>query len=171
MKLDPRIEIPSYIFTPFSDNEMALEGKVKGYFADDIIAFSDLQRCKYGTLAEYDFDLEYPYLRKDGLRYAFFIPESFLLKPKEKEYVPFETTHDLAKVNFHVSSFVNFINKEYPEVIHRALITEVNYKEVEEELIDITLGSTTYSFDTLCDKYMYLNTNMKWVPFGKRIEE
>ena len=116
--------------------------------------------------------------RKGGINYAFFIPENNLLKTKKKKpkYVPFDTTQDLAEVNFHVGNIINFKNKEYPEVIHRAIITEVNYEEIEinydevqEKVIDITLGSTTYSFDTLFDNYMYLNENEEWTPFGKKV--
>lgn len=176
MKLDPRIENENLIYTPFSDNEANLKGK--GYFTNVMGAFSNLSRCAYGTLASYDLDKEFPYYRKDGINYAFFIPESSLLKTKKKKlkYVPFETTYDLAKVNFHIGNIINFKNKEYPEVIHRAVITEVDYREVEidydeceEKLIDITLGSTTYSFDTLFDNYMYLNENEEWTPFGKKV--
>lgn len=176
MKLDPRIENENLIYTPFSDNTVNLKGK--GYFANVIGFFTDLRRCTYGTLAEYNLDKEYPYLREDGINYAFFIPESSLLKTKQKKskYVPFETTYDLAKVNFHLGNIINFSSKKFPGIIHRAVITEVNYEEVEisydevkEKLIDITLGSTTYSFKALFDGYLYLDENEIWTPFGKKV--
>lgn len=176
MKLDPRIENENLIYTPFSDNEANLKGE--GYFANVMGAFTNLRRCEHGTLDKYDLDKEFPYHRKDGINYAFFIPESSLLgfKKKKLKYVPFDTTQDLAEVNFHVGNIINFKNKEYPEVIHRAIITEVNYEEVEiaydeceGKLIDITLGSTTYSFKTLFDEYKYLNENEEWTPFGKKV--
>ena len=177
MKLDPRIENENLIYTPFSNNEANLKGE--GYFANVIGSFTDLRRCEHGTLDKYDLDKEYPYHRKDGINYAFFIPESSLLgfKKKKPKYVPFDTTQDLAEVNFHIGNVINFMNKKFPGIIHRAIITEVNYEEiginyeVEEKLIDITLGSTTYSFKTLFDEYKYLNENEEWVPFGKRVEE
>ena len=177
MKLDPRIENENLIYTPFSDNEDNLKGK--GYFANVMGAFSNLSRCAYGTLASYDLDKEFPYYRKDGINYAFFIPESNLLKTKKKKpkYVPFDTTHDLDKINFHVGNTIHFMNKKFPEIIHRAIITEINYEEitvnyddVQEKLIDITLGSTTYSFKTLFDEYLYLDENEIWTPF-KKVEE
>ena len=71
------------------------------------------------------------------------------------------------------------MNKKFPGIIHRAVITEINYEEIEinydevqekqENVIDITLGSTTYSFKTLFDEYKYLNENEEWTPFGKRV--
>lgn len=176
MKLDPRIENENLIYTPFSNNEANLKGE--GYFANVMGAFTDLSRCAHGTLARYDLDKEFPYYRKGGINYAFFIPENNLLKTKKKKpkYVPFDTTQDLAEVNFHVGNIINFINKKFPGIIHRAVITEINYEEitvnyddVQENLIDITLGSTTYSFKTLFDEYKYLNENEEWTPFGKRV--
>lgn len=176
MKLDPRIENENLIYTPFSNNEANLKGE--GYFANVMGSFTDLRRCEHGTLDKYDLDKEYPYHRKDGINYAFFIPESNLLgfKKKKPKYVPFDTTQDLAEINFHVGSTINFINKKFPGIIHRAIITEINYEEitvnyddVQENLIDITLGSTTYSFKTLFDEYKYLNENEEWTPFGKRV--
>ena len=175
MKLDPRIENENLIYTPFNNNETNLKGE--GYFANVMGAFTDLSRCEHGTLDKYDLDKEYPYHRKDGINYAFFIPESSLLgfKKKKPKYVPFDTTQDLAEVNFHIGNVINFMNKKYPGIIHRAIITEVNYEEiginyeVQEKLIDITLGSTTYSFKTLFDEYKYLDKNEKWTPFGKRV--
>ncbi|MBQ4031960.1 MAG: hypothetical protein II625_09420 [Bacilli bacterium] len=176
MKLDSRIENENLIYTPFSNNEINLKGE--GYFANVIGAFTDLNRCEHGTLDKYDLDKEYPYHRKEGINYAFFIPESNLLgfKKKKPKYVPFDTTHDLAEVNFHIGNVINFMNKKYPGIIHRAIITEVNYEEitvnydeVQENLIDITLGSTTYNFKTLFDEYKYLNENEEWTPFGKRV--
>ena len=175
MKLDPRIENENLIYTPFNNNETNLKGE--GYFANVMGAFTDLSRCEHGTLDKYDLDKEYPYHRKDGINYAFFIPESSLLgfKKKKPKYVPFDTTQDLAEVNFHIGNVINFMNKKYPGIIHRAIITEVNYEEiginyeVQEKLIDITLGSTTYSFKTLFDEYKYLDKNEEWTPFGKRV--
>lgn len=176
MKLDPRIENENLIYTPFNNNETNLKGE--GYFANVIGAFTDLSRCEHGTLDKYDLDKEYPYHRKDGINYAFFIPESNLLgfKKKKPKYVPFDTTQDLAEVNFHMGNVINFINKKFPGIIHRAIITEINYEEitvnydeVQENLIDITLGSTTYSFKTLFDEYKYLDKNEEWTPFGKRV--
>ena len=175
MKLDPRIENENLIYTPFNNNETNLKGE--GYFANVMGAFTDLSRCEHGTLDKYDLDKEYPYHRKDGINYAFFIPESSLLgfKKKKPKYVPFDTTQDLAEVNFHMGNVINFINKKFPGIIHRAIITEVNYEEiginyeVQEKLIDITLGSTTYSFKTLFDEYKYLDKNEEWTPFGKRV--
>lgn len=135
------------------------------------IFFKNIQLWQYGTLINVftDNDAYTVFRRKeDGAYYEYFIPESSLLEAKQKEskYVPFETTHDLAKGNFHTGDTIDFMNKKFPEIIHRAIITEVNCDEIEERLIDITLGSTTYSFNTLCDEYMYLNAHLKWVPFG-----
>lgn len=77
MKLDPRIENESLIYTPFSNAHANLHEH--GYFAGDMKAFSNLDNCKYGELVDYNLDLDYPYWRRADLnRYAFYIPESSL---------------------------------------------------------------------------------------------
>lgn len=89
MKLDPRIENESLIYTPFSNTVDILHEK--GYFANDLQAFSDLEQCKYGKLVSCNFDGNYPYIwgscticySTSG--FAFFIPESSLKPVEEKE--------------------------------------------------------------------------------------
>lgn len=79
MKLDPRIEKDTLIYTPFSNAQINLH--VKGYFTDNIVNFANLEECVYGELVEHDINLVYPYRRKDVTSfdyYPFYIPESSL---------------------------------------------------------------------------------------------
>ena len=70
MKLDPRIENEFFIYTPFSNAKTKLHEK--GYFADDMMSFSDLDNCVYGELEDYDINLDYPYKCKtDKIEHAF----------------------------------------------------------------------------------------------------
>ena len=173
MNLDKRIKDISQVLSPIETEEAEEYIGEMCYFADGFYTFSDLDKCPKGKLEKIHYDSkDFPYeWNEDFEQYTYILPVKFIEKPKEDKYVPFETTHDLAKVNFHTGDIIDFMNKKFPEIIHRAIITEVNYDEVKERLIDITLGSTTYSFNTLCDEYMYLNAHLKWVPFGKRVEE
>lgn len=182
MKLDPRIKDIALILSP---NEIEEAEKYKGemcYFANNFYIFNNLDQCPKAKLEKIHYDTkDYPYeWDADFDQYTYMLPVKFVEKPKPKEikYVPFETIHDLAEAHLHLGNIVNFICDEYPEVIHRAVVAEVNYREVEidydetkEEVINITLGSTTFSFDVLCDRYKYLDKNEEWVPFGKRVEE
>ena len=186
MKLDPRIKKDFIIFSPFAvdyaKEDVSKYINTKCYFCNDLIAYEGLENCNVGVLAGFNYIGYYPYVSVgDTEGYKFCLPAAFVEeeeKPKEIKYVPFETIHDLAEAHLHLGNIVNFICDEYPEVIHRAVVAEVNYREVEiaydeteGKVIDITLGSTTYSFDVLCDRYKYLDRNGEWVPFGKKVEK
>jgi hypothetical protein len=79
MKLDPRIEGESLIYTPFSNKQVKLGEK--GYFAGRMESFQDLKGCVYGELAEYNPDSDCPYWGKfddSACPFSFYIPESSL---------------------------------------------------------------------------------------------
>ena len=90
MKLDPRIKDRSLIYAPFNRAEIIMDEK--GYFADEMRAFSNLSGCEYGELVEYspDFVPDRPYCcKRVGSHrrpnwFAFYIPESSL-KPEEND--------------------------------------------------------------------------------------
>ena len=185
MEWDKRIKEDSIIFTPFAvdyaKEEVSKYINTKCYFCNDIIAYEGLANCNVGILAGFNYTGYHPYIPiGDTEGYKFCLPAVFVEeeKPRKEKYVPFETIHDLAEAHLHIGNIVNFICKDYPEVIHRAVVNEVNYEEVEiaydkteEKVIDITLGCTTYSFDTLCNDYKYLDKNEEWTAFGKRVKE
>ena len=87
MKLDPRIEWESLIYTPLDNTQVNLHEN--GYFADYMIEFADLNDCEYGELVDQDIGLSYPYWCKPDYKneadcYPFYIPESSLKPVDEK---------------------------------------------------------------------------------------
>ena len=170
MKLDERINKLSDILTCTDIEEAKQFIGQKGYFADVIDLFENLKERQYGTLACAE-DHDLPFRVRDGnCFWRYFIPES-RLKPEEKKYVQFQTTHDLGDANLHLGNIINFVNTKFLDVVHRAVINEVTYDDNTKELIDITLGNTTYSFESLFNDYQFLDSNGKWIPFGKKVEE
>ena len=100
MKLDPRIKRESLIYTPFSNTKINLYEN--GYFANELQAFSDLKKCKYGTLVHCNLVCDHPYMCGNCAtcyrEFAFFIPESSL-KPKEEEENKIDKPLTSSKVN------------------------------------------------------------------------
>lgn len=171
MKLDERINKLSDILTCTDIEEAKQFIGQAGYFADVIDLFDNLKERQYGTLTCADEgDLPFQVYGGKSYYWRYFIPES-RLKPKEKKYVPYNTTHDLAEAHLHLGYIINFVNTKFPDVVHRAVINEVTYDDNTKELIDITLGSTTYSFESLFNDYQLLGHEGKWIPFGKKVEE
>jgi hypothetical protein len=173
MKLDERINKLSDILTCVDIEEAKQFIGQKGYFSDCIRNFDDLSVKTADVLSDvYDYDMtpDMTFMAEDDTHWRYFIPEC-RLKPKEKKYVQFQTTHDLGDANLHLGNIINFVNTKFLDVVHRAVINEVTYDDNTKELIDITLGSTTYSFESLFNDYQFLDSNGKWVPFGKKVEE
>ena len=177
MKLDKRVKENALIGHCFNAEEMTKYIGQECYFADNIATFGILSNSIKRVLVNVDNDREYPYETKsndDGgsLYYSFCLPTEFVEeKPKETKYIPFKTTHDLADAHLHLGYIINFVNTKFLDVVHRAMISEVTYDDNTEELIDITLGNTTYSFESLVNDYQFLDNNDTWVPFGKKVEK
>ena len=162
MKLDPRIENESLIYTPFSNAVINLHEK--GYFAGDMAKFHDLNECEYGKLIELNVndDSECPYWCEfdsaDGVcSYSFYIPESNL-KPVEKKYRPF-TFKEFIHTIGDVGGCVRYKRKDDPEVF-RSVITEIR-----ETGGKVVLGHLTASFDGLFCEFEYYD-GKAWIPFG-----
>lgn len=158
MKLDPRIEKDTLIYTPISYANINLNEN--GYFANDIKAFSDLDNCKYGELVYCDLDLDYPYLRRaDMNRYAFYIPESSL-KPVEKKYRPYT----LDELPIKVCDIIYLKNKN-SEIIERCLCISISSEGNQIKLI--TLGINSYSIQELFENYVWRHSDLwDFQPFG-----
>lgn len=169
MKLDERINKLSDILTCTDIEEAEQFIGQKGYFSDCIRNFDDLSVKEVKALTSIS-DQDMAFIIEDNSHWRYFIPES-RLKPKEKKYVPYNTTHDLAEAHLHLGYIINFVNTKFFDVVHRAVINEVTYDDNTKELIDITLGSTTYSFESLFNDYQLLGHEGKWIPFGKKVEE
>lgn len=176
MKLDPRIEVISDIITCFEKDKNKVKNYVgqKGYFTDDMMEYGNLESCIYGELIAFNINEDYPFRCKtDATFYAFFIPECSLLKtkPKKEKYIPFETLNDLKDYKIHIGDPIVFFNKEYPKIRYSTIVTEIQFDNDNFTVINITLGSTTYSLETLCNNYIWHCCNNEWVPFGKKVEE
>lgn len=172
MKLDARINKLSDILTCVNTEEAKQFIGQRGYFADNIALFDNLDERRYAILeAIINSDNDLAFRGYGGVSYwRYFIPEC-RLKPKETKYIQFETTHDLAEAHLQLGYIINFVNTKFLDVVHRAVISEVTYDDNTKELIDITLGNTTYSFESLFNDYQFLDSNGKWIPFGKKVKE
>ena len=176
MELDPRIKNPSLIYAPSNSAEIVMDEK--GYFADELSAFSDLSCCEYGVLVEYrpDFVPDRPYCCKciGSHRlpdwFAFYIPESSL-KPKEKKYRPF-TPEEFCTM-FCVGLPVKFRKKDDPESQQDLIMQGVWFSPRDgKTVIYARMGSYLYSFDELLDNFEWRGLYQKdFVPFGVEVEE
>ena len=69
------------------------------------------------------------------------------------------------------------------EKVHKEVYVTYSFNEEKKDLvkskfdndnfnvINITLGTTAYSLEILCNNYIWHCCNNEWVPFGKRVEE
>lgn len=180
MKLDPRIKDISKILLRNETDKAKKYIGTKCYFGNDLVDFININNeCFLGTLINVDEldDIE-PYegkVERLDLEpyFSYLLPAEFVEeeKPKENKYVPFKTIADLNNYKIHIGDPIVFFYKECPEVRHSAIITEINFDNETLNLIDIVIGSTTYSLKALCDNYIWHCCNNEWVPFGKRVEE
>ena len=174
MKLDPRIKSQSLIYTPSNSAEIVVGEK--GYFADELSAFSDLSCCEYCVLVEYspDFVPDRPYCGKRIGSHrppdwsAFYIPESSL-KPTEKKYRPYTLREFLD--DFAVGSRVKFRAKGGPDLF----LTLNGYGPKRYKGYTITyiyIGGARNTLRELFDGYeRYEDATGSWVPFGVEVEE
>lgn len=173
MKLDPRIVSISHILSPIETEEAAKYIGEMCYFADGFYTFSDLDKCPKAKLEKIHYDSkDFPYeWNEDFEQYTYILPVKFVEKPKKDKYVPFETLNDLRDYKIRIGDPIVFFNKEYPEIRYSTIVTEIQFDNDNFNIIGITLGSTTYSLETLCNNYIWHCCNNKWVPFGKKVKE
>lgn len=171
MELDKRIRALSDILTCF-DVERAKEflGE-KGYFADDLYCFTDLQSCTYGTLTDACDDQAGPFhMREDNAYHQHFIPEC-LLKSKEKQYRPYTFMEFCDK--FTVGRPIKFRQKG-AEGYERYLILN-GYQHEQHEGRTVTyiyIGSYGYTLDALFNDYEWQEHYTEdFKPFGVEVKE
>lgn len=162
MKLDPRIKSLSDILTCFEIERANQFLGEKGYFATALSDFNYLDIIKYGTLTDVR-DNDYPFKEGSNDYWAYFIPESILLE--EEKFIPFKYLNELTAAGIEVGKVISIKNKNYDIVTLNVLVTEINYNNENNELINITLGATGYEFPTLFNSYL-LQVNDEWKPFG-----
>lgn len=177
MKLDPRIILLTDIITCFDTGSEKTKKNIgkKGYFSFRLGSFYDLSICDYGTLdlidtanRNDDHGSDDVFHRKENdCYYSFFIPDSSLLKPKEKKYRPY--TFKEFKDIFTIGQPIKYRRKAYRELIHNVMF--IGYREDNMGLI-VLLGNAAYSLEELFEQYEYFFENGKtWVPFGVEVEE
>lgn len=153
MKLDPRIKDQSLIYTPFSNAQISSDEK--GYFADEMGAFSDLDLCEYCELVEYSPALmpDRPYCGKRiGSHrlpnwFAFYIPESSL-KPIVKKYRPYTLEEFFDK--FTIGEPIEYRAKGADKVRLRFVL--LGYREYSEGE-NIYIGTYPFTLKKLFEDY------------------
>lgn len=175
MKLDPRIVNISHILSPIETEEAEKYIGEMCYFADGFYTFSNLDKCPKAKLEKIHYDSkDFPYeWNEDFEQYTYILPIKFVEKPKKEKdkYVPFETLNDLKDYKIRIGDPIVFFNKKYPEIRYSTIVTEIQFDNDNFNVIGITLGSTSYSLETLCNDYIWHCCNNEWIPFGKRVEE
>ena len=174
MKLDPRIEKDTLIYTPFSldgTNEM-IAVHDKGYFSDDIRDFSDLKSCVHGELVELASLSDTPYACKvkssDKIFYSFYIPECNL-KPVEKKYRPY-TIEEFLNEGFEIlnEGFEIIVFREKSNPLAEYHVRYNGYKKYDS-IYKVILGNISYTFDDLFEDFERFY-NGRWFPFGVKEE-
>ena len=97
MELDKRFKVLP--FCCFGTDKRVITNHIdkKGYFANEISSFCDINICKYGTLGSVLGDQQESfYMSETEESFSFFIPECFV-KPKEKQYRPYTLNEFLDK--------------------------------------------------------------------------
>ena len=171
MKLDSRIKSKSDILSCF-DIEKAKEFVFvdqKGYFANEISSFCDINICKYGTLGSVLGDQQESfYMSETEESFSFFIPDSELLprKPKEKQYRPY-TFMEFTDI-FTVGQPIKFRKKG--EVGSESYLILNGYSHNQllgETTTDIYIGRGAYTLDELFSKYEWQEHYTEdFEPFG-----
>lgn len=163
MNLDNRINKISDILTCTDIEEAKQYIGQMGYYADNIGLFNNLAERLYNSL-ETVVASDLPFRSHGGVGYwRYFIPES-RLKPKKK-FIPFKYLSELIDAGINVGKVISIRNKNDDIVVSKALVTEINYNNENNEVIDITLGATGYEFSTLFNSYLF-QVNGEWRPFG-----
>ena len=173
MKLDKRIKSKSDILSCFDTDKLTCCKKVitnhigkKGYFANEISSFCDINICKYGTLGSVLGDQQESfYMSETEESFSYFIPEYFV-KPKENQYRPY--TLNEFKDKFHIGQPICF--RKTGEVGNeRYLILNgySNCKLFDEITTDIYIGRGAYTLDELFNKYEWQASDTEdFQPFG-----
>lgn len=147
MKLDPRIENESLIYTPFSTAKTTLWRK--GYFTSNIYLFENLADCIYGELVCHDSKLDNPYCcRPDDASpskfYAFYIPESSLKSEENKSDKPCGVSQNKDSETVLVPFWAIYLLKYIQQKLAADKITVLQSTKEMIYLIDCICNSSSY---------------------------
>ena len=162
MELDKRFKVLP--FCCFGTEKRVVTNHIgeKGYFANEISSFCDINICKYGTLGSVLGDQQESfYMSETEESFSFFIPEYFV-KPKEKQYRPFTLNEFL-----HIYELGDIVTLKCKYNDHRYAGIVTGYEaEKDGDKAIMHIGCYSYLLSVLFTDYERLNTEGEWVPFG-----
>ena len=168
MELDKRFKVLP--FCCFGTEKKVVTNHIgkKGYFANEISSFRDINLCIYGTLEAVHGDQAESFEMRDNRKfYRYFIPEC-LVKPKEKQYRPF-TLNEFLHI-YELGDIVTFRCK-YNDHRYAGIVTGYETDKEGDKAI-IHIGCYSYLLSVLFTDYERINSEEgKWVPFGVEVEE
>ena len=169
MELDKRIKEGKRPLTCFDLKEAEQFIGKDGYFAHEMEAFENLDRCYFSRLLGFDTcDKSIPFAVANASRdYEFFIPAEWVTEEKtepEPKYRPY-TIKDFEKafLNGEFEDFIIFRDKNNPEDVY-TMRYNGNFRKGEFEYI--CLGAKNFSFESLFENYEVANYDPDFVPFG-----
>ena len=169
MELDKRIKEGKRPLTCFDLKEAEQFIGKDGYFAHEMEAFENLDRCYFSRLLGFDTcDKSIPFAVANASRdYEFFIPAEWVTEEKtepEPKYRPY-TIKDFEKafLNGEFEDFIIFRDKNNPEDVY-TMRYNGNFRKGEFEYI--CLGAKNFSFESLFENYEVANYDGDFVPFG-----
>ena len=168
MELDKRFKVLPFCCFGTEKRVVTIHIGEKGYFANEISSFRDINLCIYGTLEAVHGDQAESFEMRDNRKfYRYFIPEC-LVKPKEKQYRPF-TLNEFLHI-YELGDIVTFSCK-YNDQRYAGIVTGYETDKEGDKAI-IHIGCYSYLLSVLFTDYERINSEEgKWVPFGVEVEE
>lgn len=178
MELDKRFKVLP--FCCFDTDKKVITNHIgkKGYFANTISYFSDINLCKYGTLGcilDESKPEEPFYMEENKLSYGYFIPECFV-KPKEKNYRPYTLNEFLDKYSVCANIRIRQRDRScqyFGKLIGYQFPTDPNTgKQKGDNDAIVCIGGYNFKLiDLFTDYEQYDNMKDIWVPCGVEVEE
>ena len=175
MELDKRFKVLPFCCFNAERCEKYINN-LKGYFANRISCFSDINSCKYGTLESVlDDQQESFYMSETEESFSFFIPECFV-KPKEKQYRPYTLNEFLDKYTVCANIRIRQRDRTYQyfgKLIGYGFPTDPNTgKQNGDSDAIVCIGGYSFKLTELFTDYeQYDNMKDIWVPCGVEVEE
>lgn len=169
MQLDKRFKaFPFCCFTAENCSEYINQ---KGYFANNISSFRDINSCTYGTLEKNFCDRANSFqIKENKTEYSFFIPEYFV-KPKEKQYRPYTFMEFTDK--FTVGRPIKYRRKGKVGWECYLILNGYRHEQHNDQTITfIYIGSYPYTLNQLFKDYEWQEHYTEdFKPFGVEVEE
>ena len=176
MELDKRFKLLP--FCCFGADKRVVTSHIgeKGYFANEISSFCDINICKYGTLGSVLGDQQESfYMSETEESFSFFIPECFV-KPKEKNYRPYTLNEFLDKYTVCANIRIRQRDKRcqyFGKLIGYQFPTDPNTgKQKGDNDAIVCIGGYNFKLTELFTNYeQYDNMKDIWVPCGVEVKE